>query len=67
MKIILAILSLIGLYIILLIIGFITYHVFKYIHYVIVKKEVQKILDKSRNDEQFLDIIYNTFKLKGKQ
>jgi hypothetical protein len=32
----------------------------------IVQKEVKKIFNNSKNDEQFLDIVYNTFKLKEK-
>ena len=38
----------------------------KHIHYLIVKKEVEKIFNKSRNDENFLDVMYNTFNLKEK-
>jgi mannitol/fructose-specific phosphotransferase system IIA component (Ntr-type) len=45
---------------------FIVSNVLKNIHHKIVKKEVQKILNNSRNDEQFLNILYNTFNLKGK-
>jgi hypothetical protein len=38
----------------------------KHIHFLIVKKEVEKIFNKSRNDENFLDVMYNTFNLKEK-
>jgi hypothetical protein len=38
----------------------------KHIHFIIVQKEVKKIFNNSKNDEQFLDIVYNTFKLKEK-
>lgn len=59
---------------IIIIIGVLTFfswliltYVFKNIHHYIIKKELQKILNGSRTDDQFLCILYNTFELKEKK
>jgi hypothetical protein len=60
------VISLIGLSIIIAFCIFVIYLFIKHIHFLIVQKEVKKIFNNSRNDENFLDVMYNTFKLKEK-
>jgi hypothetical protein len=66
MKTLITLIGLIGLSIIIAFCIFVIYLFIKHIHFLIVKKEVEKIFNKSRNDENFLDVMYNTFSLKEK-
>jgi flagellar basal body-associated protein FliL len=50
-------------WIIIVVCIFVMYLFIKHIHFIMVQKEVKKIFNNSKNDEQFLEIMYNTFKL----
>jgi hypothetical protein len=60
------ILAIIGFTLIMAICFFVLWILVKAIHFIIVKKEVEKIFNNSRNDDQFLCVLYNTFELKEK-